>query len=139
MELFASQKIRVESSPVHGLGVFATQRISPGELIEECPFLELPIENGESSSLLIDYRYNYPSGPMTSETRQVVVLGSASIYNHSNQANAYWVTDLQRRTFKFYSNRIIEPGEEIFTYYGDSSYWEDGRSLTKIIEKDGSN
>lgn len=133
MELFASQKIRVESSPVHGLGVFATQPISNGELIEECSFLELPIANGESSSLLIDYRFNYPSGPMTPVTKQVVVLGSASLYNHSNEANAYWVTDQARSTFKFFANRDIAAGEEIFTYYGDASYWQDGRESIKIL------
>ena len=138
MELFAGHKIRVASSPIHGLGVFASQDISAGELIEECSFLELPIENGESSSLLIDYRFNYPSGPMTPLTKQVVVLGSGSLYNHSDNADAYWVTDSRSKTFKFFASRDILAGEEIFTYYGDSSYWADGRGSTEITENNGS-
>jgi len=51
------KKICVKNSPVHGLGIFATEKIIAGELIEECPILSLPMKFGETSSLFIDYRY----------------------------------------------------------------------------------
>lgn len=130
--LFSSKKIRVASSEVHGLGVFASADISAGELIEECPCLDLPINFGESSALLIDYRFNYPIGQLTETSKQVVVLGYGSIYNHSNTPNAYWTTDTTKKTFKFWASRDIKSGEEIFTYYGDDSYWSDGRSSIQI-------
>lgn len=132
MELFVSRKIKIASSPIHGLGVFATADISAKELIEECPFLDLGLKSTDQSSLLLDYRFNYPSGPMTSETKQVIVLGAGSIYNHSNNPSAYWVTDAMRRTFKFFAIRNIPAGEEIFTYYGGPEYWKDGRTNIEV-------
>ena len=53
-------KIYVDKSPVHGCGVFAKEDIVEGEVFEECPVLTLPIEKGEVTSLLIDYRFNWP-------------------------------------------------------------------------------
>jgi SET domain-containing protein len=124
------QKIYLEESPIHGLGVFAKETIMEGEIIEECPFLELPIEKGDVTSLFIDYRFNFPS--FGEWEKQVLVMGYGSYYNHSENSNAYWYTDNDKRTFLFVSKRIIYPGEEICTYYGDMSYWNDGRNHIDI-------
>ena len=124
-------KIYVDKSPVHGWGVFASQDIETGEIIEEVPVLELPINKGEVTSLLIDYRFNWPQG--VEWDKQVVGLGFASLYNHSNDANAYWVSDLEKNTFKFISNKKISSGDEIFIWYGDVNYWTDGRNHTAIV------
>ena len=124
-------KIYVDKSPIHGWGVFAKEDIMEGEVFEECPVLTLPIEKGEITSLLVDYRFNWPQGNDFEE--QVVTLGYGSLYNHSNNANAYWVSDLENRTFKFISNREIKKDEEIFVWYGDVSYWNDGRTYTNVI------
>ena len=124
-------KIYADKSPIHGWGVFAKEDIIEGEVFEECPILTLPIEKGEITSLLIDYRFNYPQGNEWQE--QVLALGYGSLYNHSENANAYWVSDLENRTFKFISNREIKKGEEIFVWYGDVSYWNDGRTHTNVI------
>lgn len=132
MELFVSRKIKVASSPIHGFGVFAIADISAGELIEECTFLDLGLKPVEVSSLLQDYRFNYPNGPMTPTTKQVVILGAGSMYNHSDNASAYWVSDEIRQTFKFFANREIKVGEEIFVYYGGPEYWNDGRTNIEI-------
>jgi uncharacterized protein len=124
-------KIYVDKSPIHGWGVFASQDIETGEIIEEVPVLELPINKGEVTSLLIDYRFNWPQG--VEWDKQVVGLGFASLYNHSNDANAYWVSDLEKNTFKFISNKKISSGDEIFIWYGDVNYWNDGRNHTAIV------
>ncbi len=124
-------KIYVDKSPIHGWGVFASQDIETGEIIEEVPVLELPINKGEVTSLLIDYRFNWPQG--VEWDKQVVGLGFASLYNHSNDANAYWVSDLEKNTFKFISNKKISSGDEIFIWYGDVNYWNDGRTSIEVI------
>jgi uncharacterized protein len=124
-------KIYVDKSPIHGWGVFASQDIETGEIIEEVPVLELPINKGEVTSLLIDYRFNWPQG--VEWDKQVVGLGFASLYNHSNDANAYWVSDLEKNTFKFISNKKISSGDEIFIWYGDVNYWNDGRNHTAVV------
>ncbi len=123
-------KIYVDKSPVHGWGVFAKEKILSGEIIEECPIASLPIVKGEHSAILIDYRFNFPSGSDWNE--QVVTFGYGSIYNHSNNSNAYWYSLNDKRTFLFVAQRDIEPGEEIFVYYGDESYWNDGRTHTEV-------
>ncbi len=123
-------KIYVDKSPIHGWGVFAKEKILAEEIIEECPIIPLPIVKGEHTGLLIDYRFNFPSGLDWNE--QVVALGYGSIYNHSNSANAYWYSLNDKRTFVFVAKRDIEPGEEIFTYYGDDTYWNDGRTHTEV-------
>ncbi len=127
------KKICIKNSPVHGLGIFATEKIIGGELIEECPILSLPMKFGETSSLFIDYRFNWPSGSSQWE-EQVVALGFASLYNHSESPNAYWFSNYEKRTFSFVSSRDIEPGEEIFVWYGDVSYWNDGRNHISVVE-----
>ena len=124
-------KIYVDKSPVHGWGVFDKETINEGEIFEEVPVLELPINKGEVTSLLIDYRFNWPQG--VEWDKQVVGLGFASLYNHSNDANAYWVSDLEKNTFKFISNKKISSGDEIFIWYGDVNYWNDGRTSIDVI------
>ena len=129
--IFSPSKIYVDKSSVHGWGVFAKETINEGEIFEEVPVLELPINKGEVTSLLIDYRFNWPQG--VEWDKQVVGLGFASLYNHSNDANAYWVSDLEKNTFKFISNKKISSGDEIFIWYGDVNYWNDGRNHTAIV------
>ena len=124
-------KIYADKSPIHGWGVFAKEDIMEGEVFEECPILTLPIEKGEVTPLLIDYRFNWPQGNDWQE--QVLALGYGSLYNHSNDPNAFWVSDIENRIFKFVSNREIKQGEEIFVWYGDVSYWNDGRTHTNVI------
>ena len=64
---------------------------------------------------------------------QVIALGYGSFYNHSETANAFWISNIEDRTFKFISNREIKKGEEIFVWYGDVNYWNDGRTHTNVI------
>jgi SET domain-containing protein len=127
-----NQKIYLDKSPVHGWGVFAKEDIMEGEIFEECPVLPLPMSYGETSGLLIDYRFNWPQGVHEWE-EQVVALGFGSFYNHNENANAYWVSNYYERTFNFISNRKINKGEEIFVWYGDVNYWNDGRTHTNVV------
>lgn len=127
------KKIYVKNSPIHGLGVFASDKIVSGELIEECPILSLPMKFGETSSIFIDYRFNWPSGSPEWE-EQVISLGFGSLYNHSENPNAYWFSSTDKRTFQFVASRDIEAGEEIFVWYGDVNYWNDGRNHVNLVE-----
>ena len=123
-------KVYVDKSPVHGWGVFAKELIKKNEIFEECPVLTLPINKGDVTSLLVDYRFNWPQGVEWQE--QVIGLGYASLYNHSENSNAYWESDMENKTFKFVAHRDIQPNEEIFVWYGDINYWNDGRSNLNI-------
>ena len=129
--MIRNTKIYIDKSSVHGWGVFAYDEIKEGEVFEECPVFTLPIPKGESSPLLIDYRFNWPQG--TEWEEQVVSWGFGSLYNRSDDPNAYWISDLGRKTFKFIAVKNISPGQEIFIWYGDSNYWSDGRTHTQVV------
>ena len=109
-------KCEVKESPGKGLGVFATEFIAEGEIIEECHLITLPIPYCHTN-ILEDYRFNYPQG--TAPTEQVLPLGYGCIYNHSNENNATWRDHPEYKVFQYIAKRDIQPGEEICTYYGN--------------------
>jgi len=133
MKIYPPKKVYVAKSPVHGYGVFANEFIKEGEIIEETPLYDLKIPKGESSPLMNDYRFNWPQGSGSEWIKQVLPWGYGSIYNHSQNANANWRSNLERETFEFYAVRDISKDEEIFTYYGGVTYWQDGRTNTKVV------
>jgi SET domain-containing protein len=130
VKIIPSDKIYVNYSPIHGLGVFAKKKIKEGDVFEICPVIDLGMKYGETSYVLLNYRFNWPSG--TTWEKQVVGLGYASLYNHSESPNADWRSVYNDNVFEFFSLRDIEPNEEIFVYYGGQSYWEDGRTSIEI-------
>lgn len=128
-ELYSNPKIQVRKSAIHGWGVFAKENISNGEILEENPFLIIPMGTNEHSSIFIDYRFNYPR---TQSQKQVVVFGYSSLYNHSDSPNALWETDTENELFIFRAIKDISKDEEILVYYGGENYWNDGRNHTNI-------
>jgi SET domain-containing protein len=131
MRINTPTKIYVSKSSIHGYGVFAKETILEGEIIEECPIHDLNIPYGESSPLFIDYRFNWPQGGDKWD-KQVLSWGYGSLYNHSNNPNAYWRSNIEKETFEFCSLRTINSDEEILVYYGGEGYWADGRTHTEI-------
>lgn len=125
MIITVPNKIYIGSSNLHGLGVFAKEKIFKDELIEECPIHKLHIIKGNSDPCLNDYRFNWPK--TDNWTHQVVTWGYGSLYNHSNNPNAEWRDSDNLETFKFYAIRDIEINEEILVYYGGDEYWNDSR------------
>lgn len=111
--LYRSNKIFVENSEVHGRGVFASEFIKAGELLEECHFIL--VDNGlPYPKILKDHFFSWPKGG----EGLVICLGYGSIFNHSDNAfNADWETDTLKRKLIFFALRDINPGEEIFTNY----------------------
>ena len=132
MRINPPTKIYVESSPIHGLGVFASEDINEGEILEVCPVIDMGMRFGDTSHILIDYRFNWPQGGSPWD-KQVVSTGFALLYNHSNTPNAAWRSNLENNTFEFYSIKNIKAGEEVFVWYGDVSYWNDGRAHTNVV------
>lgn len=131
MQIIPPTKIFISKSPIHGYGIFAKETIKQGELIEECPIFDLNIQYGQMSPLFLDYRFNWPQG--THEwNKQVLAWGYGSLYNHSNEPNAQWKSNLEKETFEFFALKEINPNEEILVYYGDVSYWLDGRTHVEV-------
>jgi SET domain-containing protein len=111
--LYRSKKIYVDDSPIHGRGVFCSETIQKGEILEECHFIPVPSEFSYPQ-ILHDHFFGWPKGT----NNLAICLGFGSIFNHSdNDFNADWQTDTVQMKFIFYALRDIEPGEEIFTNY----------------------
>ena len=125
-------KIEIRKSEGRGMGVFCTEFISKGEIIEECLLLSIGGKCDATNIPLADYRFVYPKSIDWVEF--VIPLGNGSIYNHSETPNADWINHENPyiKVFKFIAIKDISPEEEIFTYYGDKNYWEDGRTHTKL-------
>lgn len=116
-------KIEIKISEGKGMGVFATQKILKGEIIETCYLLKIPKEG----DLLTDYRFLYPKRTLS---EYVIPLGYGCIYNHSNSPNADWIDHPEYKAFNFFALKDIEIGEEICTYYGGEDYWNSRKKIT---------
>lgn len=125
------KKIYINNSAIHGIGVFASELILENEIIEICPIIDMGMKIGETSHILLNYRFNWPQGSVNPE-KQVVCSGYGMLYNHSNTPNASWKSNIKTNTFEFFAIKSIEKGQEIFVWYGDENYWNDGRENIEI-------
>lgn len=111
--LYRTNKIYVDDSSIHGRGVFASEFIKAGEILEECHFILVP-EGLNYPDILHDHFFSWPKG----NSGLAICLGYGSIFNHSdNDFNADWETDTTKNKFIFFALRDISPGEEILTNY----------------------
>ncbi len=129
--LYQHPDIEVRKSPIHGYGVFATKDIEPNTILEEVPFISVP------DGVAHDYVFLFPRAgtPLTEtigvKTELTLPMGYACIYNHADNANASWRTDVANRLFIFFTQSYIKKDEEIKTYYGPDSYWVEHPHVNK--------
>ena len=101
-----------------GTGVFTSESIPAGEIIEVCPVIvipkmELPIIH---KTVLHDYYFLW--GPKLDKC--AIALGFGSIYNHELNPNANLILDIENQTIDIESITEIEAGEEItLNYHGE--------------------
>jgi len=108
------QKIFVNKSEIKnaGRGVFASHKITQGEIIEKCPVIEVSLKDpaNNDAGLLVDYFFYFGEG-------LAIALGFGSIYNHSYDPNATYEINLDNRTIDFSAIKDINPGEEVTVSY----------------------
>lgn len=112
-------KIGIGKSKLGGKGVFAMAPIKEGELIEEAPYVTVPIELLKTEPLC-DYLF------MIDDERCAVVFGYGSVYNHANQPNIKYEVDPSKRSMLYYAKREISPGEELTVTYGKDWFYTRG-------------
>lgn len=116
-------KIELHSSPIHGYGVFAKKKILPSETIEECPLVLL--RKDQPIFALNDLAFKWD------DTFHILALGYGSCYNHATNNNAKYYRDDDNQLLIFKASRVIYPGEEIVTNYGED--WFQARGI--VIKK----
>jgi SET domain-containing protein len=103
-------KTVVRPSATSGNGIFATEAIAEGEVIERCPVLLTDHPDIKNSAI---YPYCFVWDP-----EQVAIpLGNAPLYNHSTACNAEVRSDAQPAIL-FVALKPIVAGEEILIDYG---------------------
>ena len=109
-------KIAVKKSRRHGFGVFAEKNIKKNEKIEQCYFILSP--GGDPK--LEDFYF-------AAKRKNALFLGYGSIYNHSDEPNADYSININKRIATIKANRNIRHGEEILISYGEE--WFKSRNL----------
>jgi hypothetical protein len=105
----------VDTSEIHGTGVFAARAFAPDEVIEQCPVLVVPPEQAErvAPTTFGDYVYDWEGG-------YALALGFGSLYNHSRSPAARYEMDYDLEEIHVIALRAIHPGDEItINYNGD--------------------
>ena len=121
-KLVIHKGLEVGGSIRHGYGVFTTEPITSGSIIEECMccIQTIPL----SSGILANYRFAGPKVRFNADDKggvayAVVAAGFAMIYNHDDKKpNITWTHDVDNRLIIFSARRDILPGEELTHNYG---------------------
>jgi SET domain-containing protein len=109
-------KTAVRSSPIHGNGVFAAQKVLPGETVWEfAPLFDRVITDHELASSPEAFRdfldmYAYRSTDM--DGALILSCDNARFLNHSSFPNT------RELPFRSVATRVIEIGEEVTCDYG---------------------
>ncbi len=120
MEILPPQKIKIIDIKGKGRGVVAIKPIKAGEIIEYSPIIflsdkEIEFLGNESKFDILKFYYLYQA-----ETdKHCIMLGYASLYNHSNNPNAkidYDINESQNFVFFRALKDIIVDEEIVFDY-----------------------
>lgn len=124
--------IYVASSPLHGRGIFTSEPIEKGSIIEICPILLLPEKDIDLINQTIIHDYFFEWGEDLKAG--ALALGYGSIYNHSYKPNAYYMVDMEGETLSIYAFKNIQAGEEITINYNGNPksktpVWFDNKTM----------
>lgn len=103
--------IEIRKTADKGWGVFATQPIEKGTLIECCPVFSFKLTLLDGKSGLRDYLWEW-------DEKVAIAAGYGSLYNHSYTPNAHHAKHLDLSEIHFIALRDISTGEEISINYG---------------------
>ena len=115
----------------HGRGVYTSEDIEAGALIELCPVIVLnPKDTGQiHETHLHDYYFIWDIEQKSS----AIALGYGSLYNHSSDPNAEYENDYDENVIRFTALKHIPAHHEILIHYnagGSNEYgiWFDDSS-----------
>jgi uncharacterized protein len=115
----------INQSEQKGRGVFTSERIPAGIVIEVSPVIVLPGKDRPhlDQTLLHDYIFEWGSNRESC----CMALGYIPMYNHSYRSNCEYFMDFDDATILIKTVRMIEKGEELtINYNGD---WNDDKRL----------
>jgi len=123
----ASGLVLLSNTP-KGRGVFASQDIAKGSVIDVSPVLVFSHEENSThiqQTVLQHYTYYWPNpsdpkGPQV----QAIALGLGSMFNHSTlRQNVVWSRNIAAETIVYTAHRDVQAGEELCISYGNGRLW----------------
>ena len=108
----------IASASLMGRGVFTSENIETGTLIEVSPVIVMSNEERKllDQTLLHDYIFEWGDH----RENCCMALGYIPLYNHSYKSNCEYEMDFEQRLITIRTVRFIKAGEEIFiNYNGD--------------------
>ena len=105
----------IKQSSGKGRGIFTSEPIEAGTLVEIAPVIVLPVKD----SSLIDqtFLYNYYFLWGDEQKNFAICLGYGSLYNHSYTPNCIYETYYEDEVIHFIAIRDIAPDEELTINY----------------------
>jgi len=107
--------VEIKGSPKRGRGVFATENIKKGTVLETSPVIVLSEKERKTieKTLLFDYIFEWGND----KKKACVALGYVSMYNHNYEANCEYEMDFKMKLMTIKTVRAIKKGEELFVNY----------------------
>jgi uncharacterized protein len=119
------QSLFIASAGTMGRGMFTSENIAAGTLIETSPVIVMSREERKllDRTLLHDYIFEWG----VKKDQCCMALGYIPIYNHSFRSNCEYEMDFDKECIHIKTVRFITAGEELFiNYNGD---WNNNKSL----------
>jgi SET domain-containing protein len=108
-----------------GRGVFTSEDIKKGTVIEESPVIVMSNEQRKllDKTLLHDYIFEW--GEKKNEC--CMALGYLAVYNHSYKSNCEYEMDFERKVIIVKAVHFIKAGQELFINYNGN--WNDSKPV----------
>lgn len=110
-----SPLLNIQISADRGRGIFASQNIRKGFIIEVSPVIVLNEKERKIVEKTVLFNYIFEWGK--NKKSGALALGYASLYNHSYDANLKYEMDFEKKLITIKTVRSIKKGEELFINY----------------------
>lgn len=130
-DVAASRRTHVAESRLGGRGVFASEAIGAGEVVEMCPVIVVAADDVESleATALRDHWYGWGD-----DGDAAVAMGHGSFYNHADDPSCEYEAHEVLDALVVRAMRDVAAGEELtidYTGGGINELWfEPGRSAS---------
>lgn len=117
--------IYIDKTPSMGLGVFTSEDIAEGTILEISPVIVMSREERKllDQTRLHDYIFEWGH----QKNQCCMALGYVPVYNHSYRSNCEYDMNFENGLITIHAVHFIKAGEELFiNYNGD---WNDPKPL----------
>jgi uncharacterized protein len=125
--------LRIVALGAKGRGVIAERRIEPGEIVERSPVIIVPeadraaVDRSNVGNYIVMWEHGTTANDFgTGKGRAAIVLGFASLVNHSDTPNCDFVRHIEALALDLFTVRTIEAGEELTIDYGTALWFTPG-------------